>query len=228
MAEYSVLNDPLLLGSLSWTEIEDLFLCNLLSADTMDGESEHGDSDVMNASDRKFRQRFRFEKMGIRDLADALKVPLEVTSAEGAIVSGDEALCMTVRRLAFPNGLCDLEHIFGRPASVTTSVVAKAVAHVEQHFGHLLADLTNHKWLNAASLEQFSAAVHARRAPLKNCWGFVDATARRILQAPTGQQSGRMSEHVQKYQAVMCANGIVCQLDGPFSARRHDGGKWLD
>ncbi|KAL3184217.1 hypothetical protein MRX96_032331 [Rhipicephalus microplus] len=66
---------------------------------------------------------------------------------------------------------------------------------------------------------------HQEGAPLKNCWGFIDGTARRICRPSKLQQehySGHKRFYCQKYQAVMCANGIVCQLDGPFRGRRHD------
>ncbi|KAL3220713.1 hypothetical protein MRX96_005161 [Rhipicephalus microplus] len=70
-------------------------------------------------------------------------------------------------------------------------------------------------------------AVHQKGAPLKNCWGFIDDTARRICRPCKLQQehySGHKRFHCQKYQAIMCANGIICQLDGPFRGRRHDAG----
>ncbi|KAH8021173.1 hypothetical protein HPB51_012568 [Rhipicephalus microplus] len=92
----------------------------------------------------------------------------------------------------------------------------------------MLADLTVHDWINLQNLQLFSQAVHQKGAPLKNCWGFIDGTARRICRPSKLQQehySGYKRFHCQKYQAVMCANGIICQLDGPFRGRPHDAGK---
>ncbi|KAL3214088.1 hypothetical protein MRX96_035014 [Rhipicephalus microplus] len=83
------------------------------------------------------------------------------------------------------------------------------------------------RWMNLQNLQLFSQAVHQKDAPLKNCWGFIDGTARRICRPSKLQQehySGHKRFHCQKYQAVMCANGIICQLDGPFRGRRHDAG----
>ncbi|KAL3209184.1 hypothetical protein MRX96_009372 [Rhipicephalus microplus] len=34
--------------------------------------------------------------------------------------------------------------------------------------------------------------------------------------------SGHKRQHSVKYQSVMCANGIVCQLDGPYAGHKHD------
>ena len=39
-------------------------------------------------------------------------------------------------------------------------------------FNHLLKSL-DLVWLD---LEAFSAAIHARGAPLEQCWGFIDGT----------------------------------------------------
>ncbi|XP_040358411.1 protein ALP1-like [Ixodes scapularis] len=167
------------------------------------------------------------KKMDLEDLVAALKIPAEVKSAQRVRVPGYEALCMTLRRLAYPNRLCDLERTFGRHSSVISSVVSTVMAHIEYQFGHLLSDLTNHKWLDVPCLKKLSEAVHARGAPLKNCWGFIDGTARHICRPSVGQQehfSGHKRHHVQKYQALMSANGIICQLVGPFNGRRHDAG----
>lgn len=70
-------------------------------------------------------------------------------------------------------------------------------------------------------------AVYNRGAPLTNCWGFVDGTARPICRPSVDQRiyfSGHKRVHALKYQAVMGANGIVCELDGPYPGSRHDAG----
>ncbi|KAL3245281.1 hypothetical protein MRX96_047037 [Rhipicephalus microplus] len=97
-----------------------------------------------------------FQKGDLEDLMEALLIPEEVVSAQWVRVSGREALCMTLRRLAYPNRLCELELFFMRHSSVISSVVSKVLAHIDYYFGHLLADLTVHKWLNLQSLELFS------------------------------------------------------------------------
>ncbi|KAL1422035.1 hypothetical protein MTO96_022497 [Rhipicephalus appendiculatus] len=150
---YSVFHDQLLLQSLQWREIEDLYLLRsvprrdlqmngLLNLDEMDFTT--------------FYRSFRFPKGDLDDLMRALLIPEEVVSAQQVRVSGREALCMTLRRLAYPNRLCELELFFRRHSSVISSVVSKVLAHIEYYFAHLLADLTVHKWLNLQSLELFS------------------------------------------------------------------------
>lgn len=63
---------------------------------------------------------------------------------------------------------------------------------------------------------------------MDNCWGFLDSTAHPICRPSKDQRqsfSGHKRLHVLKYQALMRANGIICQLDGPFEDNRHDAGK---
>ncbi|KAH7964783.1 hypothetical protein HPB49_001264 [Dermacentor silvarum] len=68
--------------------------------------------------DHTFLRQFRFEKQDFPVLVKALQVPDYVTSAQGVRVSAQEALCMCLRRLAYPNLLCDLQDFFGRHYSV--------------------------------------------------------------------------------------------------------------
>ncbi|KAH8033766.1 hypothetical protein HPB51_015798 [Rhipicephalus microplus] len=103
-----------------------------------------------------FYRSFRFQKGDLEDSMEALLIPEEVVSAQRVRVSGREMMCMTLRRLAYPNRLCELELFFRRHSSVISSVVSKVLAHIDYYFAHLLADLTVHKWLNLQSLELFS------------------------------------------------------------------------
>lgn len=124
-------------------------------------------------------------------------------------------------------GWIDLEVLFGRGSSVLSSIAAKVYRHIDSTFGILLSDLNVHRWLDVAELERMSRAVHAKGAPLTNCWGFIDGTARAICRPSRGKEdhfSGHKRHHVLKYQSVMCANGIICDLDGPYRKRRHDAG----
>ncbi|XP_075732934.1 uncharacterized protein LOC142775426 [Rhipicephalus microplus] len=223
----SVLQDPFLAQNLPWKYIDDLLIMDLLQPQSRRNLHENGVLDIDAIDGTTFYRNFRFHKGNLDDLIVGLLIPGEVMSAQRVRVSNRKALCMTLRRLASPNRLCDLETIFNRHSSVISSVVSKVMSHIEYYFGHLLADLTVHGWMNLQNLQLFSQAVHQKGAPLKNCCGFIDGTARRICRPSKLQQehySGHKRFHCQKYQAVMCANGIICQLDGPFRGRRHDAG----
>ncbi|KAL3205896.1 hypothetical protein MRX96_040577 [Rhipicephalus microplus] len=86
--------------------------------------------DVVTAS-QNVQGHKGFQKGDLEDLMEALLIPEEVVSAQRVRVSGREALCMTLRRLAYPNRLCELELFFRRHSSVISSVVSKVLAHID-------------------------------------------------------------------------------------------------
>nr|XP_037280502.1 protein ALP1-like [Rhipicephalus microplus] len=184
----SILQDPLLLTRLKWSEIVDVLCLEVL------GET-------------------RRDPLSMRRVS----------------VPGDEALCITLRRLAYPNRLRDLEHLFARDSSTISSLTNEVLRHIEDNFFHLLDDVNNHTWLNLDTLEEFSQAVHAKGAPLTNCWAFIDGTAQPICRPTRNQKvyfSGHKRVHALKYQAIMCPNGIICQLDGSYPGSKHDSGNF--
>ncbi|XP_070387683.1 uncharacterized protein [Dermacentor albipictus] len=223
----SILQDPVLLNQLNWRDLEDILLCEVFGSTRRDPLSANGllNMDTMDAG--VFRSYFRFEKNDISRLHNALRMPAVIKTAQRVTVPGEESLCITLRRLSYPNRLCDLEHLFGRHYSVISSVTNIVLSHIESNFKHLLKDVNSHSWLDIPTLEEFSQAVHSKGAPLDNCWGFIDGTARAICRPSTNQKmffSGHKRTHAVKYQSIMCPNGIICQLNGPYFGSRHDAG----
>lgn len=107
---YSVLQDPLLLDALTWREIEDIYFL-ATEEEPYCFTAQYGLLDVASIRQRKFVELFRFAKDDICELLARLQIPDEVVSAQRVRVSGMEALCMTLRRLAYPNRLCELEGV---------------------------------------------------------------------------------------------------------------------
>ena len=56
----------------------------------------------------------RFKKKDIARLRNCLEIPERYTCSQGTVVDGMEGLLITLRRLAYPNRLTDLTHVFGR------------------------------------------------------------------------------------------------------------------
>ncbi|KAH7955586.1 hypothetical protein HPB52_001672 [Rhipicephalus sanguineus] len=105
-----------------------------------------------------FRTCFRFEKEDVPKLRVALRIPETVMTAQRVPIPGDEALCITLRRLAYPNRLKDLENFFGRHSSTISSLTIEVLRHIDEKFFHLLDDVNNHSWLTIDTLENFSKA----------------------------------------------------------------------
>lgn len=214
------------LDSLSDSDIEDIILIqDSRPAKKLRSSSGLFSFDSLDATTA--RQMFRVEKDDIDRLARALRLPSSVKTEQRVTVGRTEALCIALRRLAYPNRLCDLEKIFGRHSSTLSCVASTVVRHIVSSFGHLLKDLRANPWLVPEALATFAQAVHRKGAPLQTCWGFIDGTGRPICRPSRGQQeyfSGHKRQHVVKYQSVMCPNGILCHTDGPYPGRRHDAG----
>lgn len=152
----SVLQDPFLAQNLPWKYIDDLLIMDLLQPQPRRNLHENGVLDIDAIDGTTFYRNLRFHKGDLDDLIVGLLIPGEVMSAQRVRVSDREALCMTLRRLAYPNRLCDLETIFNRHSSVISSVVSKVMSHIEYYFVHLLADFTVHGWMNLQNLQLFS------------------------------------------------------------------------
>ncbi|KAL3248703.1 hypothetical protein MRX96_017788 [Rhipicephalus microplus] len=103
---------------------------------------------------------FRFQKDDFDSFWCLLGVPHVVTCALGIRVAGAQAMCMALRRLAYPNRWFDLEPMFEVHSSLMSSVTAELMTHIVRHFGHLLRDLNNQEWLSEEALDDFSAASH--------------------------------------------------------------------
>ncbi|KAM7292011.1 uncharacterized protein ISCGN_025290 [Ixodes scapularis] len=115
-------------------------------------------------------------------------------------------------RSTHPNRFVDLEMTFGRSSSTLSSLVTNVLWHIDTTFGHLLQDLNIHKWLDLAELERMSQIVHAKEAPLTNSQSRIEYF------------SWHKRHHVIKFRSVVCANGIIYELDGRYQGRQHDAG----
>lgn len=151
----SVLCDQLLYLDLSWTDLEDLFL-GYREPKPRQYKSSGGLLDVNSFDEEEFRRMFRFEKQHLDLLKGELRVPDVIRSSQGVKVSGQEALLMGLRRLAYPNRWWGLEPMFGRHLSSMSSVVSILFNHVETTFGHLLEDLNSHQWLTVDDLPELA------------------------------------------------------------------------
>ncbi|KAH7944646.1 hypothetical protein HPB52_022972 [Rhipicephalus sanguineus] len=224
----SVLEDPFLVSFLKWYEIEHLLYLELFEYTRRDPLSVHGYLDIDEMDSGQVRTYFRFEQNDVRRIKSALLLPDVVRTLQGVSIWGDAALCLTLRRLAYPNRLRDLKPLFGRHYLVISSATIVVLAHVESTSGYLLRDVNNHVLLDLPKLEDFSQAVHSKGAPLHNYWGFIDSTARAIC-GPSKDQKAFFSGHKRfdalKYQSIMCPNGIICQLNGPYVGSHQDAGK---
>ena len=229
MATFRDARDALMLAN-DMTLIDDeelLLLYNLNSSKNLDllyWRYEKFDLDTL--TDAECKSEFRFLKHDIYTLLEVLNPPEKIVCENRFYVYSDEALCMLLRRFAYPCRYEDLVPRFGRAVPQISMVVNEMISLIFARHGHLLTDF-NQPWLSPANLVTFADAVYRKGAALENCWGFVDGTVRPVCRPGVHQRvlyNGHKRVHSIKFQSVVAANGLIANLYGPVEGRRHDSG----
>ena len=182
--------------------------------------------DLDTLTDAECKSEFRFFKHNIYTLLDVLSPPEKIICQNRFYVYSDEALCMLLRRFAYPCRYEDLVPRFGRAVPQISMVVNEMLGLIFAQHGHLLTNF-NQPWLSPANLVTFADAVHRKGAALENCWGFIDGTVRPVCRPGAHQRvlyNGHKRVHSIKFQSVVAANGLIANLYGPVEGRRHDSG----
>ena len=177
--------------------------------------------ELQNFGGEEFRQFFRFTKTDVQILCDKLAIPPIMESVTRHKWSGLEGLCLVLRRLAYPNHLCDLIPLFGRSLTDLSIVFNETLQFIHTRHKHHVSSLTQ-PWIDHAALAK---AVFDKGACLSNVYGFIDGTIQRMCRPQEGQEelfSGHKRYHGMKYQHVMLPNGLILHCYGPFDSRRHD------
>ena len=119
--------------------------------------------DLVGMRDDECEVEFRFKKEDIFRLAAALPLPNTFKCQNGVVVDDVEALCIALKRFAYPCRYVDLIPRFGRPVSQLCMVSNLVVDHIIDRFGYLLASLEQ-PWLLRHYLQLFAAAIHNKGA----------------------------------------------------------------
>ncbi|KAM7290359.1 uncharacterized protein ISCGN_027004 [Ixodes scapularis] len=151
-----VFEDPLALAVLRWDEIEELFFLDMEYPVPRRFRSGRGYLDVLSIDSEAFRQQLCFEQIDLTELCSTLRVPDTIRTAQNVAIPGHEALCILLRRLSYPNRLCNLEGMFGRHSSTLSTATTVVLNHLTSTFRQPTADLSAHTWLNCTSLDEFS------------------------------------------------------------------------
>jgi hypothetical protein len=74
-------------------------------------------------------------------------------------------------------------------------------------------------------VDRWCEAIHAKGAPLEDCFGFIDGTVRPICRPTEDQRvvyNGHKRIHSIKFQSIIAPCGLIVSLYGPVEGRRHD------
>ena len=122
---------------------------------------------------------FRFEKQDIPRLARALRLPQKFVCSNGTVANDIKALCLLLRRFAYPCRYSDLISRSGRSVPEMSQIMGEIIGYTSTIFGHLLRTM-NQPLLQPNKLEEYAVAVYEKSSALDNCWGFVNGTVRPI------------------------------------------------
>ena len=137
--------------------------------------------------------------------------------SNGVLVNGTEALSVLLKRFAYSCRFADMVARFGRPVPQLYMITNRMIDYLFDEYSHLLADL-NQPWFSRDRLRHFAATIHDKRAPLENCWGFIDGTVRPLCKPDENQgilYTGHKRVHGIKFQYVDAPNGLIASLFGP-------------
>lgn len=166
---------------------------------------------------------FRFRKQDIPLLADVLQVPDVITCYQRSVCTGLEALCVVLRRLAYPCRYADMIARFAKPVPVLCMINNYMIDFIYQTHSHRILQW-NDTLLNRRALDTYATAITAQGSPLENCFGFIDGTVRPIGKPGENQKivyNGHKRVHAIKFQSVALPNGMIGNMFGPV-------GKFLD
>lgn len=169
---------------------------------------------------------FRFKKDDIYRLRDVLALPPEVQLDEegrAGRVDGLVALCITLRRLCYPNRLTDIAPFFCLHESTISRAFHSVIEHIVRNFSHTLRMTPQN--LSPTDVEALCAAVQDAGAPLERCIGFIDGTVIEVCRPGKFQEivfNGHKRKHALKFQAVTTADGLIRDFAGPYEGIRHD------
>ena len=169
---------------------------------------------------------FRFKKGDIYNRAHSLRLPEVFRCGNGLVVDSVEALCICMKRLAYPCRYADLIPRFGRPVPHICMIHNKVIDFIVDTHGELLRSL-DQPFLSSRNLLRFANALHHKGAALDNCWGFIDGTVRPICRPKHNQRvvyNGHKRVHAINFQSVVTPSGIIANVFGPVEGRRHDSG----
>ena len=130
---------------------------------------------------------FRFAKNDLYTVLDVFNIPNRIIASQGAACSDLEALCILLKRIAFPCRYSDMTPMFGKNMTEMCLIYNKMVDHIYQQHAEKLKDW-NQPMGAPGQLQIYVDIIRAKGAPLDSCFSFVDGTVRRIARPKNNQR----------------------------------------
>lgn len=171
--------------------------------------------------------RFRFKNADLHRLIRALRIPPYFTLENRGKVAGEEAFLILLARFAYPQRYTQMREDWGREESQLCRIFRAVIRHLFEEHRHLLQDNLDY-WKPRYCKYAEAITAKGNLAATNVVMGFIDGTQHKICR-PGGHDdvqrevySGHKRFHALKFQAVVFPDGMVGDLFGPVSGRRHD------
>ena len=133
------------------------------------------DLDAMN--DDECNAEFRFKKGDIYRLCSVFKLEDVIVTKDRHVVPSIEAVCILLKRLAYPCRFGDMIPRFGRPVPTLSIICKRMIDLIYKRFNHLLKTF-DQPLLRKEKLMEYADSIYKKSNALKNCSGFIDGTVR--------------------------------------------------
>ena len=140
-----------------------------------------------------------------------------IVTIDRHVIPSDAALCVLLKRLAFPCRLSDMISRFGWPEPTLCIIFNHMLNLVYHRFTHLL-DSFEQPLLSREKLTQYAEFIYDKK------W-CIEELSRNCCRPEEMQRclyNGHHRTHGLKYQSVTCPNGMITNFFGPVAGRRHD------
>ncbi|THU92324.1 hypothetical protein K435DRAFT_906381 [Dendrothele bispora CBS 962.96] len=185
---------------------------------------------LSSLTDQACRYHFRFTFPELQDLVSALEIPDPLITSTRSRFTALEAFCLLCARFRTAGDMYELTAKYDRAQSAISEVVNELVCFLDETWEHLL-DCDSGFLLHPTRLETYADAIHARGAPIRTVFGFIDCTIRRICRPSQWQRqayNGHKKFHALKFQAIMLPNGLFGHLYGGVEGHRNDNALLTD
>ena len=129
--------------------------------------------DLDTLSDDECRSEFRFLKNDIYHLAEILQIPNQVRCYNRIVADGIEALCIFLKRFAYPCRYADMQICryadmlprFARPVPQFCMISNEIMNFIYETQHHRLRSF-DQLWLSPENLQNYADVIHAKGTPL--------------------------------------------------------------
>ena len=112
------------------------------------------------------RTELRFGKQDLDLLRRNLQIPDEIVCSQRSVCDGMEAMCILLKRLAYPCRYTDMVRRFGRNPTELCLIFNEVLDFIYTSHRHRLQNWDRNPFLQPDQLHRYADAIHQQEAPL--------------------------------------------------------------